>query len=161
MRTIGFGILALSLAVLAVACGMKNPAVGPSYAASRPSEPRADAALVYVMRLKAEPVGVPATVLADGREVVALSSWGFTWFYLPPGRHVLEARWPQVSGQLPARLSLEVVAGQAYHVELLGVSRPTGHGQILGSSFELRTPFVATPRLDLCGYQKPAEEWTR
>lgn len=159
MRKTGFGTLALSFWLLAAGCGMRNPAVGPSYASSKPTEPRADAALVYVMRRKAEPVAVRATLLADGKEVVELSNWGFTWFYLPPGHHQLEARWPPVSGQLPAQLTLDVAAGRAYHVELMGVKRTTGHGQILGSSFEQRTAFDGGRLLDACGFQRPADGW--
>ena len=104
MRINGIAGLAACAALFTIGCSgfltKKNPPVGPSYASSKPQSPRTDAALVYVMRYKAQPRTSPATLLVDGAEVAAISQWGFTWFYVKPGPHRLQVRWEQSSARL-------------------------------------------------------------
>ncbi len=158
MRTNGIAGLAVCAALFTAGCSgflSKKPApVGPSYASSKPRSPRGDAALVYVMRYKAEPRTSPATILVDGAEVAALSQWGFTWFYVRPGSHRLGVRWEQASGQRPAELAVEVAAGRPYYFEVTGVSKVTGAGESRRSDLEEHNAFDIQERLAACGYQK-------
>jgi hypothetical protein len=154
MRTMTIGVAGLCL-LLVTGCGMKNRAVGPAYAESKPTEMREDAALVYVMRFRAEPVDAAATILVDGAKVLDLSDTGFTWFHLPPGHHEIDARWGQTTGQHPAHIALELQADRTYYVELSGVSRTSGHGAVVASGFEQLTRDRAERKLEACGFQKP------
>jgi hypothetical protein len=157
MRTSRIGALGLCFAVLAAGCATSQ--AGQSYAEAKPTEARTDAALVYVMRFRAEPHAATATVLVDGTEVTDLPDAGFTWFYLPPGRHEIHARWGPVTGQHPASIALDLEAGQTYHLELTGVSQTTGHGTTVASWLEQRSAFAIEPKLSSCNYQKPRSTW--
>ncbi len=107
------------------------------------------------MRYKAEPAGRDATILIDDTEVAELSQGGFTWFYVPPGHHVLHARWALATEQLPSHVTLDLEAGKTYYLELVGVSRETGHGIVRGSWLNPLSSFDAETRITRCGFQKP------
>ncbi len=158
MRTTGIGALGLTLALLASGCATYHP-VGPSYAQAKATDTRSDAALVYVMRYKAEPSARDATILVDDDEVADLSQGGFTWFYVQPGHHVIHARWGLVLEQLPSQVTVDLEAGKTYYLELVGVSRETGHGIVRGSWLNRLSSFDAEIRLDRCGFQKPRPSW--
>ncbi len=156
MRITGIGALGLAVAAFASGCAAHAPPpVGPSYAQARASEARADAALVYVVRLRAEPPGRDATILVDDTEVAELSQRGFTWFHVQPGRHVVRARWAIPLDQVPSEIPLDLEAGKTYYLELTGVSRETGHGIARGSWLKSISSFDAETRLMQCGFQKP------
>jgi hypothetical protein len=148
------GTLLTLLALATAGCGMKNPPVGPSYAQSRAAL-KEDAALVYVLRKDAEPPKELATLLVDGNEVVDLKQYGFTWFYVSPGRHRFDVRWPQVTKQSPAETALDLRPGETYFVELTGVYRTTGHGTMMASNLQAITRDFAEKRLEYCGFQAP------
>ncbi len=148
------GALALSAALLAAGCATYKP-IGPSYAQAKATETRADAALVYVMRYRAEPAGRDATILVDDAAVADLSQRGFTWFYVQPGHRVIQARWALLTEQVPSRITLDLEAGKTYYLELVGVSRETGHGIVRGSWLNLLSSFDAETRITRCGFQKP------
>jgi len=154
MRKKGFGIPALCLALLAAGCAAREKPVGPSFEDSRPTGKRPDAAVVYVVRYYAEPPNLHATILVNGKEVVDLSQRGFTWFYLPPGRHEIRAEW-LITEQTPAQIGLEVVGGSTYYLDLVGTSRVTGNGIIRGSQFQVLAPYDGEARASRCGFQKP------
>ncbi len=156
MRSSRIGALALCLALLGGGCAA-NRVVGPGYAETKPTETRADAALVYVLRYKAEPALRDATILVDDAEVADLSQGKFTWFYVPPGHHVIHARWGLVTEQQPSHATLDLEAGKTYYLELIGVSRETGHGIARGSWLRLLPNFEAETKLTRtrCVFQKP------
>lgn len=159
MRIGGIALLTLSLALGAAGCKMTSPLVGPTYLQSR-ATPKDDAALVYVYRFSAEPKAAAATILVDGKELVALEQRAFTWFYAAPGHHDLGARWAPVTGQHPAHLTLEAEAGRTYFVELTGVHRVTGSAEIISSTLSSRARDAAEPRLERCGLQPRPEAAT-
>ena len=118
-------------------------------------------ALVYVFRDRAEPTAWGATVYFDDSKVATLRENGFTWAYLAPGQHRVSAKWFWLSGQEDSSITLNVAAGETYHLELLGISRGSmGGGFIytqMGSGFNRADPRMADERIAACcRFQQPA-----
>lgn len=162
MRTHSIAAVALTSALLAAGCSgflsKRNPPAGPSFERAKAPGPRADAALLYVFRHRAEPIHEPATLVLDGSKVAKLSHWGFTWLYARPGTRSLGVRWDQLTGQLPADLTLKLEAGQAYYVELTSVDRTTANGRTRRSDLTLWPLFDVRQKLEACGYQEAVSE---
>ncbi len=62
---------------------------------------------VYVYRLAGGPgKAVPISVYFDGEKVASLFQEGFTWFYVPDGRHVVAAEYPFLARPIPETFSV-------------------------------------------------------
>jgi hypothetical protein len=154
MRIRAWALLALAATLPAAGCSTKHAAGGPDFVRFRvPVEE--GAALVYVFRYRSEPPDAPATVLAGAADVAELKQFEYTWFYAPPGRLALGARWPQLTKQQTATVNLDVEAGGTYYVELTGVKRTTASAEIIASNLEPLPLDRAEKKLEYCKYQKP------
>ena len=49
---------------------------------------------------------VPISVYLDGEKVASLFQEGFTWFYVPDGRHVVAAEYPFLARPIPETFSV-------------------------------------------------------
>lgn len=142
--------------------GCAVAANAPSFSAATAPAPEPGMALVYIFRDRAEPTMWPATVYFGEDAVTTLRENGFTWAYLAPGQHSISAKWNALSGQENSAITLNVVAGETYHLELLGMSRVAGGiGRIMylqmGSGLNRLDPQLAVERMSLCcRFQPPA-----
>lgn len=108
MRTVRFLIAA---AVLAAGLLVPATAPGANRSSDKPSaDPRADAALVYLIREKRF-VGGGRTmfVFSDQTFLGALDNDSYTFAYLPPGKHLLWLNWAKINTEV------EVEAGETYY----------------------------------------------
>jgi hypothetical protein len=153
--------LILTLVALFTLAGCATAPDGPAYPASRATLQPSDKSTVYVYREHAEPTAWGATIKLADREIVTLGQGAFTWAYLPPGKHLIRAVWPALSGQQDSTIEAELQSGKTYYFELTGISRVTGAaGTILflrmGSGLNEVTPSVAEAKLSqCCRFQKP------
>jgi hypothetical protein len=147
-----------------VGAGCALNAAGPGFEESKPAGTPADRALVFVYRFHAEPTAMPASVSVDGVEVADLYQSGYTWFYATPGTRRIKASWGLLSGQSPARITIDLQPGQTYYLELVGVSRLTGatgdsaYGEYVfqaGSGLNALYREAAEPMLTACHFQRP------
>jgi hypothetical protein len=152
------GCLALQLAL----GGCVVAASAPSFADAVAPAPEEGMALVYVFRDRAEPTAWGATIFFDDDKVTTLKEDGFTWAYLAPGEHRIRAEWFWLSSQEDSFITLDVAAGQTYHLELLGVVNVTGMAgnmmyMEIGSGMNLLDARTAVERMTrCCRFQQPA-----
>lgn len=154
MRIRALALLTLATAIATAGCSTKHASGGPDFVRFK-IPVQEGAALVYVFRYRAEPPDALTTLQVNGVDIVDLKRYEYTWFYAPPGRLALAARWPQVTLQHNPSLNLDVYAGSTYYVELTGVDRVTGLGTSITSTLEPLALDRAEEKLDRCKYRKP------
>jgi uncharacterized protein DUF2846 len=157
-KAVWFGTLVMGTAL----SGCAVAAHAPTFAAAKAAPPEEGMALVYIFRDRAQPTAWSATVYFDESKVATLKEDGFTWAYLAPGEHRVRAEWPWLSGQDDSSITLNVVPGETYYLELLGIARVTGvtwpvtHFQ-MGSGFIVLDPRIGEEAISrCCRFQPPA-----
>jgi hypothetical protein len=145
-------ILALVLASFLAGC----VAHGPAFSDAKPAPPAPGFALVYVFREHAEPTAFGATVFFDESRVATLNQKGFTWAYLAPGEHRIRTRWPLLATQRSTSVTLNVVAGETYVLDLRAIMRVEGPDLVFGSGMGRLDPQSGVARISrCCRFQRP------
>jgi hypothetical protein len=153
-----------TLAATVMLFGCATVPDGPMYPASSATSQPSDKSVVYVYRRYAEPTAWGATIKLAEREVATLGQGTFTWAYVTPGKQVVRATWPGLSGQKDSTIEAELVGGKTYYFELVGISRVTGAaGSLLfvrmGSGLNEVAPSAAETALSqCCRFQKPSNQ---
>lgn len=158
-------VLAIALSVFCLE-GCATLASGPVFSEAKAPPPRAEKALVYVFRERAEPVAWGTTVYVDRAVVTSLRNKGFTWAYLDPGEYRIRTVWNLLSGQSNAAFQLTARAGETYYLEVKGISQVSGAtvagGTAVptfttGSGLILQDPKMAEERISACcRFEPPA-----
>jgi hypothetical protein len=136
MRTVRF---ALAVVVLAVSLLVPASAPGANRSAEKPvAEPRADAALVYLIREKRF-VGGGRTmfVFSDQTFLGVLDNDSYTYAYLPPGKHLLWLNWAKINTEV------EVEAGKTYYFAIWSTFDPLD--EVSGKAYIGGISAYATP----------------
>lgn len=155
-------LLTLTATVMLVGCATVPD--GPMYPAGSSTAQPSDKSVVYVYRRYAEPTAWGATIKLAEREVATLGQGTFTWAYATPGKQIVRAAWPGLSGQKDSTIEAELLSGKTYYFELVGISRVTGAaGNMLfvrmGSGLNEVAPSAAEAALSqCCRFQKPSTQ---
>ena len=144
------GLLACAVAVLATGCSLTPQ--GARYA-DIPAVPVAsDKATLVIFREYAGPLLSASTVLVNDREVVAQVNGDYSTLQVPPGVHVVRAKWPAAGTGHSSALRVTVRAGQVAYIEL--AYAPPGstltvleqqRGRITAQSTALSTSLLEVP----------------
>jgi hypothetical protein len=103
--------------------------------ASAPREPAPDPgfAVVYIIRVNAEPTAWPATAHLDGMRVAALGQKSYTRMYVAAGEHQIGVTWNRISGQRSYESPFRVVSGETHYLMLEGISQYHPNQLIMGA----------------------------
>jgi hypothetical protein len=149
MKGIGIAILLSSL--LLSACSASGPAFTPAAAPERSS------ALVYIYRpgrIMIAPVS--PGILIDGEERILMKNNGYSFFYLPPGKHsfalLLSDRYKGL-----AHVNTDLQSGHTYFLKVDGDH--SSFGMFKSISFRLLPVSEQTARDEIgeCKYLDPAK----
>lgn len=151
----------ITLVFFPLLVGCATVAKGPAYSEARAGSAKSGYSTLYVFREYAEPTAWGANIQVDAKPVSTLNQNGFTWVFVKPGKKEIKAVWAGMSGQKDSYISIDVVEGKTYYVELTGISQVAGAAYPImifkmGSGLNQIKPESAVKRLEkCCKFQKP------
>jgi len=147
------GVVLMSLLLF----GCATVSEGPAYSSATAAPDREGYAILYVFREYAEPTLWGATIHIDGEKLATLKQGEFSQVYATPGERVVTGVWPAISAQRESKITLDLLAGKEYFVELTGISRVSGVSTVrVGSGLYGIDPEAAKTRLMHCCTFNPA-----
>jgi len=108
----------ICLIVCVLVSGCATTQKGPAYPVAKLTPASTDKAKIYVYRKYAMPTVWTATIMLGDQTAASLVQETFTVFDVAPGNSSIRATWPLLSGQITARINVDVKAGETYFIEL-------------------------------------------
>ena len=80
--------------------------------------PKLDESIIVVYRWSFQLGLVSADILLDGKKAVELKNKSYSWMRVAPGKHVLEAKWPDRLNTITAPTLLHLEPGKTFYLKL-------------------------------------------